>query len=154
MLLYQNRYTNAVACTSTLNLNYIVYIYYVYCCRNEFAHASSDKMVYIRRFSVKGVEMVLLNTLQGHFGEVMCVRWNHITECWVTGSEDSTVRIWASGHGHGGMHRHAWVYTGMHGQQGMHRQAQTCICTGIHTQVHINSTNLEKNMQKCRKIPK
>ncbi|ELT89388.1 hypothetical protein CAPTEDRAFT_187404 [Capitella teleta] len=63
--------------------------------RNEFAYSSSDKMVYIRKFALEGVEMILLNTLQGHFGEVRCVKWNHLKEKWVTGSEDGTIRIWS-----------------------------------------------------------
>lgn len=53
-------------------------------------------MVYIRKFALEGVEMILLNTLQGHFGEVRCVKWNHLKEKWVTGSEDGTIRIWVS----------------------------------------------------------
>ncbi|OWF48420.1 uncharacterized protein LOC110453096 [Mizuhopecten yessoensis] len=66
---------------------------------NEFAYASSDKMVYIRKFNTNGAKMTLVNTLQGHEGEITCVRWNpHGKGSWVTGSEDSTIRIWA-GHG-------------------------------------------------------
>ena len=62
--------------------------------RQELAYASSDKMVYIRKFLPTGTAMVLLNTLQGHFAEVTCIEWNAIKETWVTGSEDATVRIW------------------------------------------------------------
>ena len=62
--------------------------------RNEFAYSSSDKMVYIRRFATDGTAMVLLNTLQGHYGEVTCIRWNPVREKWVTGSEDGTIRVW------------------------------------------------------------
>lgn len=41
--------------------------------------------------------MTLVNTLQGHEGEVTCVRWNiHGKGSWVTGSEDGTIRIWVS----------------------------------------------------------
>eukprot|EP00105_Crassostrea_gigas_P018916 XP_011437175.1 PREDICTED: uncharacterized protein LOC105335121 isoform X1 [Crassostrea gigas] len=62
----------------------------------EFAYASSDKMVYIRKFSTNGAKMTLVNTLQGHEGEVTCVRWNiHGKGSWVTGSEDGTIRIWS-----------------------------------------------------------
>ncbi|XP_074652528.1 uncharacterized protein LOC141906930 [Tubulanus polymorphus] len=63
--------------------------------RGEFAYSSSDKMVYIRKFSTTGTKMVLLNTLQGHEGEVTCVLWNKVKSKWVTGSEDGTIRIWA-----------------------------------------------------------
>lgn len=63
--------------------------------RDEFAYSSSDHMVYIRKFSTRGEEMVLLNTLQGHFMEVTCVVWNHVKEKWITGSEDNTIRIWS-----------------------------------------------------------
>ncbi|KAK2188036.1 hypothetical protein NP493_146g02006 [Ridgeia piscesae] len=63
--------------------------------REEFAYSSSDHMVYIRKFSKRGEEMVLLNTLQGHFMEVTCVVWNHVKLKWITGSEDNTIRIWS-----------------------------------------------------------
>lgn len=54
-------------------------------------------MVYIRKFSTNGAKMTLVNTLQGHEGEVTCVRWNiHGKGSWVTGSEDGTIRIWVS----------------------------------------------------------
>ncbi|XP_071170422.1 uncharacterized protein [Mytilus edulis] len=66
---------------------------------NEFAYSSSDGMVYIRKFSLDGSKMTLQNTLQGHEGEITCVRWNpHGKGFWVTGSDDATIRIWA-GHG-------------------------------------------------------
>ncbi|KAL3866299.1 hypothetical protein ACJMK2_043606 [Sinanodonta woodiana] len=61
----------------------------------EFAYASADKMVYIRRFSTNGSKMTLVNTLQGHEGEITCVRWNSISNKWITGSEDGTIRIWS-----------------------------------------------------------
>ncbi|KAH9505160.1 hypothetical protein Btru_058857 [Bulinus truncatus] len=64
----------------------------------EFAYSCADKMVYIRKFSTSGSKMTLSNTLQGHETEVTCVKWNHISEKWVTGAEDGTIRIW-SGHG-------------------------------------------------------
>ncbi|XP_077985512.1 uncharacterized protein LOC144440123 [Glandiceps talaboti] len=63
--------------------------------RNEFAYASSDKMVYIRKFSESGRKMTLCNTLQGHDGEITQVKWNHLKNQWVTGSEDGTIRIWS-----------------------------------------------------------
>ena len=65
-------------------------------CRNEIAYSSSDKMVYIRKFSPCGIEMVLLSTLQGHYNEVTCIKWNNIMKKWITGSEDGTIRIWVS----------------------------------------------------------
>ena len=42
--------------------------------RNEFAYASSDKLVYIRQFSDRGAEMTLSAVLQGHEAEVTQVR--------------------------------------------------------------------------------
>ncbi|XP_071959328.1 uncharacterized protein [Antedon mediterranea] len=63
--------------------------------RNEFAYASSDKMVYIRKFSEVGSDMTLCNTLQGHDAEITQVRWNKVTDKWITGSEDGTIRIWS-----------------------------------------------------------
>ncbi|CAK8695799.1 unnamed protein product [Clavelina lepadiformis] len=63
--------------------------------RNEFAYASSDGMVYIREFSPNGSEMRMCNTLQGHELEITSVRWNHVYDKWITGSEDGTIRIWS-----------------------------------------------------------
>ena len=65
--------------------------------RNEFAYGSADKMVYIRKFSPTGKEMVLQNTLQGHENDVTCVKWNAVLDKWVTGSEDATIRVWVGG---------------------------------------------------------
>lgn len=63
--------------------------------RKEIAYATSDKMVYIRKFSTTGSNMTLVNTLQGHDGEVTCIKWNPVGKgAWVTGSEDGTIRIW------------------------------------------------------------
>jgi len=62
--------------------------------RKEFAYSSSDKMVYIRKFSTTGSRMTLVNTLQGHDAEVTCVKWNSISQKWITGSEDAMIRIW------------------------------------------------------------
>ncbi|XP_048588846.1 probable U3 small nucleolar RNA-associated protein 13 isoform X2 [Nematostella vectensis] len=62
--------------------------------RDEFAYASSDKLVYIRRFSDKGREMKLLAVLQGHEADVTQVRWSSVRNKWVTGSEDGTIRVW------------------------------------------------------------
>ena len=63
---------------------------------NLFAYASSDSMVYIRKFAMHGSEMTLVYTLQGHLSDVNCVRWHPVKENWVTGGEDGTVRIWVS----------------------------------------------------------
>ena len=63
---------------------------------NYFAYASTDKMCYIRKFSKSGMDMTLVNTLQGHLNDVNCIRWNPITENWISGSEDCTLRIWVS----------------------------------------------------------
>ncbi|KAJ3015428.1 hypothetical protein HKX48_004593 [Thoreauomyces humboldtii] len=62
--------------------------------RNEFGYASADRMAYIRRFSPKGSEMVLLAVLQGHDAEVTQIKWSRCNHQWITGSEDRTIRIW------------------------------------------------------------
>ena len=49
-------------------------LYLLLFCRNEFAYASSDKLVYIRQFSDRGAEMTLSAVLQGHEAEVTQVR--------------------------------------------------------------------------------
>lgn len=61
---------------------------------NYFAYASTDSMCYVRKFATYGSEMVLVNTLQGHFSEVNCIKWIENKALWVTGGEDGTVRIW------------------------------------------------------------
>jgi len=63
--------------------------------RNEIAYSSSDKLVYIREFSSNGSEMKLKAVLHGHEAEVTQVRWNPIHKKWITGSEDSTIRVWS-----------------------------------------------------------
>ncbi len=61
---------------------------------NYFGYASTDSMCYIRKFSTRGSEMTLVNTLQGHLSEVNCIKW-HPGKCvWITGGEDTTIRIW------------------------------------------------------------
>ncbi|XP_071806782.1 uncharacterized protein [Asterias amurensis] len=63
--------------------------------RNEFAYASSDKMVYIRSFEPDGSKMRLTNTLQGHDGEITQVKWSRTRRNWITASEDGTIRVWS-----------------------------------------------------------
>ena len=62
--------------------------------RQQFAYASSDRMVYLRQFSTDGSKLTLVNTLQGHYGEVTSVQWNSVCKKWVTGSEDGSVCVW------------------------------------------------------------
>lgn len=64
--------------------------------RNEFGYASADKSAYIRKFSPRGDEMLLQAVLLGHEAEVTKIKWNKKYQQWVTGSEDRTIRIWAS----------------------------------------------------------
>lgn len=61
---------------------------------NVFGYATSDSMCYIRKFSTKGSEMVLVDTLQGHQSEVSCILWFDKKSRWITGGEDTTIRIW------------------------------------------------------------
>lgn len=62
---------------------------------NHFAYSSTDTMCYIRKFSTCGSEMQLVNVLQGHTSEVNCIRWSKLNLIWITGGEDSTIRIWS-----------------------------------------------------------
>ena len=67
-----------------------------YCATHTlFAYASTDSLVYVRRFSEHGSSMSLVTTLHGHLNEVNCVRWLETRELWVTGGEDATIRIWS-----------------------------------------------------------
>ena len=75
-----------------INLRY----FYPSAKHNLFGYASTDSMCYIRKFAVRGSEMVLVNTLQGHLSEVNCIRWYEAKSMWITGGEDGTVRLWVS----------------------------------------------------------
>jgi hypothetical protein len=47
----------------------LIYAAFVFC-RDEFAYAASDKLVYIRQFSDKCSNMKLTGILQGHEADV------------------------------------------------------------------------------------
>lgn len=60
-----------------------------------FAYTSSDMCVYVRKFSTVGEQMELMYTLEANLdSEVYCVKWNFITNQWVTGMENGEIRIW------------------------------------------------------------
>ena len=40
--------------------------------------------------------MVLSCILQGHKSEVNCINWISNKDTWITGGEDSTIRIWVN----------------------------------------------------------
>ncbi|XP_015205144.2 uncharacterized protein [Lepisosteus oculatus] len=63
--------------------------------RNEFAYSSSDGLIYLRQFSPVGREMKLINVMRGHESDVTAVIWHHSRSQWISGSEDSTIRIWS-----------------------------------------------------------
>ncbi|XP_071842800.1 uncharacterized protein [Apostichopus japonicus] len=75
--------------------------------RREFAYASSDRMIYIRRFSENGSEMTLCNTLQGDEGEITQIRWSHVCCSWITSSEDGILRVWSED----GLHCNQVIHT-------------------------------------------
>ncbi len=61
-----------------------------------FAYAAgSDMCVYVRKFSPIGSEMTLMYQLRaGVDSEVTCIKWNFITNEWVTGMDNGEFRIW------------------------------------------------------------
>ena len=60
-----------------------------------FAYTASDMCVYVRKFSPNGSEMKLMYKLVTNLdSEVYCVRWNYITNQWVTGMENGEFRLW------------------------------------------------------------
>ena len=60
-----------------------------------FAYTASDMCVYVRKFSPNGSEMKLMYKLVTNLdSEVFCVRWNYITNQWVTGMENGEFRLW------------------------------------------------------------
>ncbi len=64
--------------------------------RNEFAYSSSDRLVYIRKFSPSGASMRLVNVLRGHEDDVTSIRSNAISDQWVSSSLDNTIRLWST----------------------------------------------------------
>ncbi|XP_041078724.1 uncharacterized WD repeat-containing protein alr3466-like [Polyodon spathula] len=64
--------------------------------RNEFAYSSSDGLIYIRQFSPVGQEMRLVNVLQGHQADITAIVWHHLSDKWISGSEDGSIRIWTA----------------------------------------------------------
>lgn len=63
--------------------------------RKEFAYASSDKLIYIRKFSHNIQEMTLQVVLHGHSSDATYVKWYANHSNWVTASEDQTIRFWS-----------------------------------------------------------
>jgi WD40 repeat protein len=60
-----------------------------------FAYTASDMCVYVRKFSPTGSEMKLMYKLETNLdSEVYCVKWNYITNQWVTGMENGEIRLW------------------------------------------------------------
>lgn len=60
-----------------------------------FAYTSSDMCVYVRKFSPNGHEMTLMYKLIANLdSEVYCVKWNYISNQWITGMENGDIRIW------------------------------------------------------------
>ena len=60
-----------------------------------FAYTASDMCVYVRKFSPTGSEMKLMYTLTTNLdSEIYCVKWNYITNQWVTGMENGEIRLW------------------------------------------------------------
>ncbi|UJR37707.1 hypothetical protein I4U23_030402 [Adineta vaga] len=61
-----------------------------------FAYAAgSDMCVYVRKFSSVGSEMTLMYELKARVdSEVTCIKWNFVTNEWVTGMDNGEFRIW------------------------------------------------------------
>lgn len=63
--------------------------------RKEFAYSSTDKLIYIRKFSHTVQDMTLQIVLQGHVSDVTIVKWYARISNWVSASEDQTIRFWS-----------------------------------------------------------
>ena len=62
-----------------------------------FAYASSDMCVYVRKFSPNGSQMDLMYKIQTKLdSEITCIRWNFVTNQWITGMENGEIRIWVN----------------------------------------------------------
>jgi hypothetical protein len=85
----------------------------VYCAeRNQFAYASADRCVYVRRFSTNPGMMKLEAKCIGHNSEVTCVRWSKPRGCWVSGCEDGEIRLWSGTDGTCVLTIRAWASIG------------------------------------------
>ncbi|THD28901.1 Family S9 non-peptidase ue (S09 family) [Fasciola hepatica] len=76
--------------------------------RRQFACCSADWSVYVRKASIHGAEMTLMNRLLGHHGEVGAILYRSKTTLesssredsingqgeWISGSYDCTIRVW------------------------------------------------------------
>ncbi|TPP59642.1 hypothetical protein FGIG_01747 [Fasciola gigantica] len=74
----------------------------------QFACCSADWSVYVRKASIHGAEMTLMNRLLGHHGEVGAILYRSKTTMesssrensingqgeWISGSYDCTIRVW------------------------------------------------------------
>ncbi|CAF1299195.1 unnamed protein product [Didymodactylos carnosus] len=62
-----------------------------------FAYSTSDQSVYVRKFSTKGYDMDLMYALKSQQDiDITCIRWNYITNQWITGCEDGSIQLWDS----------------------------------------------------------
>ena len=60
-----------------------------------FGYASSDNCVYVRKFATRGVDMQLMYKLEIQIeSEITRVKWNYLTNEWITGLENGEIRIW------------------------------------------------------------
>eukprot|EP00002_Diphylleia_rotans_P033367 TRINITY_DN7090_c0_g1_i1.p1 TRINITY_DN7090_c0_g1~~TRINITY_DN7090_c0_g1_i1.p1 ORF type:complete len:812 (-),score=137.18 TRINITY_DN7090_c0_g1_i1:340-2775(-) len=57
---------------------------------NEIATCGADKIVKLWDFDTQR----LRGTIVGHTADINYILWNHVHECWVTGSDDNTIRFW------------------------------------------------------------
>lgn len=60
-----------------------------------FAYASSDNVICVRKFSVRGNEMRLMYKLDVQVeAEITCLKWNFLMDEWIAGLENGEIRIW------------------------------------------------------------
>jgi WD40 repeat protein len=75
---------------SILDMDYSPHLKY-------YAYASSDSCVFVRKFATRGCDMHLIYVLKTNIdSEVTCVKWNFVTNQWVTGMENGELRIWVT----------------------------------------------------------
>lgn len=92
---YSNPAATSVETAETASTGYIHSMDYSPLLKCFGYAAGSDMCVYVRRFSPIGSDMKLEYKLEARVdAEVTCVKWNFVTNEWVTGMENGEFRIW------------------------------------------------------------
>ncbi|CAF0968850.1 unnamed protein product [Adineta ricciae] len=92
---YSNPNATHVDAAETASMGYIHNMDYSPVLKCFAYAAGSDMSVYVRKFSSTGSKMELAYELKARVdSEVTCIKWNFITNEWITGMDNGEFRIW------------------------------------------------------------